>query len=296
MSLYLLASEISKAFDYIENNLTNKIVLEDIAAACGLSKYHLHRILSAIANRPLMEYVRARKLSESLGILADRKTRIIDVALEYSFDYEQSYIRAFRKEFGVSPGAFRRQSVSVKATEKICPLYYTSVSEGLLIQPTMVFKSQFCVAGRKFYIEHERNRWDSPGESIGNAFLTIPEHSTRYAPKIDVYIGLTRKARHNAESACYLLSREVPSQEDIPQGLSAEVVPSSRYAVFKYIGLFSIKLLTQSHFEELWEYIDHVWLLRSTFKPAGAYHFECINTQWMQEDYCEIDLYMPISE
>jgi AraC family transcriptional regulator len=269
MSLYLLASEISKAFDYIENNLTNKIALEDIAAVSGLSKYHLHRILSAIANRPLMEYVRARKLSESLGKLADRRVRIIDIALEYSFDYEQSYIRAFRKEFGLSPGVFRTQSASVKATEKIC---------------------------RKFYIDRERNRWDSAEDFIGSAFLSTLRHGGQRHLDPDVYIGLTYKQGLDAERVYYLSSQEVPSLEGVPEGFSIGVLPSSRYAVFKYIGLFSIECLKQSHLEELWEYIDHAWLPRSTFSTAGEYHFESIYTRLIKENYCEIDLYVPVDE
>jgi AraC family transcriptional regulator len=41
---------------------------------------------------------------------------ILDIALDYGFDYEQSYIRAFKREFGITPGGLRKNGQMVKIT------------------------------------------------------------------------------------------------------------------------------------------------------------------------------------
>ena len=104
---------IARCIGYIEDNLHNKITLDDIAMSCGISKYHLHRLFKSLTGEPLMEYVQARKLSDSIFELKDTNKRIIDISLDYGFDYEQSYIRAFRKKFGFTPLKVRSEPVSL---------------------------------------------------------------------------------------------------------------------------------------------------------------------------------------
>lgn len=48
-----------------------------------------------------MEYVQSRKLTSSLNELLSTNMRIIDIGLNYGFDYEQSYIRAFRRNLAL---------------------------------------------------------------------------------------------------------------------------------------------------------------------------------------------------
>ena len=42
-----------------------------------------------------------------------RKCRVLDIALESGFEYEQSYIRAFRACWGISPGQCRKERALV---------------------------------------------------------------------------------------------------------------------------------------------------------------------------------------
>ena len=98
-----LKEAIVSTIDYIEENLYNKISLDDIALYTGVSKYYLHRIFKSLTGESIIEYVQSRKLTCSIKELVNTNMRIIDIALNYGFDYEQSYIRAFRKNFGCTP-------------------------------------------------------------------------------------------------------------------------------------------------------------------------------------------------
>lgn len=294
MSLNNLASEISKAFEYIEKNLENRITLDDIANVSSLSKYHLHRMLSVIVNRPLMDYVRARKLCSSLEKLMTRSYRIIDIAAEYSFDYEQSYIRAFKKEFGLSPGIYRTHPTSIKLTKSIYPLHYTSLSNGVLIHPVYVYKPQINVIGIRTDIDIRKNRWDLTEAESSIDLLYNCYNEMNNLLKQDAYIGLTRLSGKNRDCKQYLSSVEVLSFEEIPKGYSHDTIPASNYAVFKYIGLFNIKHITLSQLEEIWEFILFVWIVKTNYQIADSFYFEMIDMCATKSNYCEIDFYIPI--
>lgn len=115
-----LKETIIETVNYIEENLYNKISLDDISMHTGLSKYYLHRIFKSLTGQSIIEYVQGRKLTSSITELINSNMRIIDIALDYGFDYEQSYIRAFKKVFGYTPLKVRsdKTSLSLVLTEK----------------------------------------------------------------------------------------------------------------------------------------------------------------------------------
>ena len=85
-----------------------------IAKKHALSEVHLQRLFKSKFNQPLGLYIRTYKLAESVDDLLNTKLKIVDIALGYGFEYEQSYIRAFKREFGITPGKFRKSEYSNK--------------------------------------------------------------------------------------------------------------------------------------------------------------------------------------
>jgi len=116
-----LKEAIVATIDYIEKNLSKRISLDDISLYTGLSKYYLHRIFKSLTGESIIEYVQSRKLTNSINELLTTNMKIIDIALNYGFDYEQSYIRAFKKNFGCTPLKVKsdKTSLSLVLKEKI---------------------------------------------------------------------------------------------------------------------------------------------------------------------------------
>lgn len=82
--------------DYIEMHIKDDISLEDMSKTAALSKYHLDRVFKLLTDKSLIDYVRSRKLSSSVELLLNSDLSVLDIALEYNFHHEQSYIRSFR--------------------------------------------------------------------------------------------------------------------------------------------------------------------------------------------------------
>lgn len=99
---------INHAEDYIESNLNQKIFLKDIADHVHLSDYHFHRVFKAESSETLHQFVSRIKLERSaLLLVTNPKLTITDLAMQYGYSETSSYCRAFKKQFKVSPLAFR---------------------------------------------------------------------------------------------------------------------------------------------------------------------------------------------
>jgi AraC-like DNA-binding protein len=105
---------VKRIQDYIEKHLTEKITLKQLARAAGYSPWHCTRIFKEHLGKTPFEYIRLLRLSKAAMILRDEKTRIIDVALDFVFDSQEGFTRAFTKEFGLSPKKYARKTPPIQ--------------------------------------------------------------------------------------------------------------------------------------------------------------------------------------
>lgn len=94
----------------IENKLREDLSADILAKKYALSKRHLERIFKYAFNVNIGSYIRSRRLASSLNDLLKTNNKVLDIALEYCFEFEPSYIRSFKREFGITPGEFRKIS------------------------------------------------------------------------------------------------------------------------------------------------------------------------------------------
>ncbi|MDR0268685.1 AraC family transcriptional regulator [Paenibacillus sp.] len=290
-----LLISIEKATEFIECNLSRKIALDEIADACYMSKYHLHRIMSAAARRPLMDYVRARKLASSLDMLLHSDYPIMHIAQEHGFEYEQSYIRAFVSEYGVTPARFRKGRFAIKLTEKINIAGLKPIDNGIIFETGFVLKSAFYLVGNRHYFSPEMNWNEQTANKVGNDFFYHVRDQIPNALYPDTYIGFTKWVEGDPNSNSYLPSVEVPSNTQVPAEMSCEWVKTHKYAVFQYIGDIHPKQLTYQHLSSIWSYINDEWLPNSGYVIADPFFYESIDVSVANDHYCEVNLYIPIA-
>ena len=75
-----------------------------------VSRYHLAHAFGAATGLSVMQYVRARRLTVAARTLADGAPDILDLALDAGYGSHEAFSRAFRSQFGVTPGMVRRQA------------------------------------------------------------------------------------------------------------------------------------------------------------------------------------------
>ncbi|MCL6588535.1 MAG: helix-turn-helix domain-containing protein [Firmicutes bacterium] len=126
---------VRKIVNYIEANLHNDISLDGLARQAFFSSCHFHRIFQTITGDSVMEYIRKRRLAKAAVDLRFSDKKIVDIALEYNFNSPETFTRAFKRYYGVSPEIYRhhsRQSVyfETKTTAKEAhPMYDWNLSQ-----------------------------------------------------------------------------------------------------------------------------------------------------------------------
>ena len=99
--------------DYIRSHMTEPITLYDLARACGLSPWHASRIFKELLGKTPFEYIRACRISQAALKLRDEKVKVIDVAFDFVFDTPEGFTRAFSRQFGINPAAYKKHTPPV---------------------------------------------------------------------------------------------------------------------------------------------------------------------------------------
>ena len=87
---------------------------DDLAARVHLSRFHLDRVIAAIAGEPPAT-LRRRVLLERAAYRLDTTDRsVLDVAVEAGYASHEAFTRAFARAYGVAPKEWRRHATSVR--------------------------------------------------------------------------------------------------------------------------------------------------------------------------------------
>jgi AraC family transcriptional regulator len=88
---------------YIESNIECVISPDDVANEINYSLRQLNRIFSMSTGITVGKYLRWNKLVKSLFELKYSDNPIIDIALKYGYESQESYMRAFKESFSINP-------------------------------------------------------------------------------------------------------------------------------------------------------------------------------------------------
>lgn len=121
-----------KALDYIEQNLSTSLGIEEIAEYCYCSKSSLEKIFRCLNRISVHDYIVRRKMSLAGRMLVEHPEQsILDVALEFGFSGNEAFTRSFKQVWNVTPSEFRKVSAGGKASRRtiLFPQYagYTEI-------------------------------------------------------------------------------------------------------------------------------------------------------------------------
>ncbi len=142
---------IETAVEYIENNLTEKLDYEDIAAKAFCSSYHFQRMFSVFAGCTLGEYIRAHRMTLAGAQLKYSDIKVLDLAIQYGYENPESFTRAFTKFHGVTPSQARKADVQLKSFSRLSN--YESVEGGNFIDYRVVELNQKMFLGYKKHFD-----------------------------------------------------------------------------------------------------------------------------------------------
>lgn len=93
---------------WIEENLSEHAEIEKLAEIAHLSPFYYQRLFSRLVGKPVMEYMKLRRLANAADQLAKIPRKIIDVAFDNGFENHETFSRAFREAYGLTPEEYRK--------------------------------------------------------------------------------------------------------------------------------------------------------------------------------------------
>ena len=280
----------------IEKNIKNKVNADSLARAVPVSSAHLQRLFRLAFEVPLASYIRARKLAASLEALLKTDLRVIDIAAEYGFGYEQSYIRAFKREFGATPGEARAAGHIIPVMPPLQLAEKNKIGDGLLFGPDFVMVPTFHVVGRRHVVPYDIADDEAP--RLAKDFWFNFREAVPNRLGDDIYIGLTRVPPGNADFSYYLPSVPVSNTENPPPAtLEADTFPASLCAKFHYIGqhhYFDLNaIVAEGMYNAIWEYENSP---DAKYRLAPDIYFERINKADYDGVFCKLEWFTPVIE
>lgn len=109
-----MSEQVQLMIDWIEERLTEEISLNDMSHDVGYSPYYCSFKFHQAAGISIRRYILLRRLYLSSVSLLDGD-RILDTAVEYGYSSQESYSRAFKSVFGISPGQFQLKKQPVQS-------------------------------------------------------------------------------------------------------------------------------------------------------------------------------------
>lgn len=280
--------------NYIESNINDKISLDDISMYTGVSKYYLHRMFKSLTGEPLIDYIQSRKLASSINELIGTNMRIIDVAFEYGFDHEQSYIRAFKKKFGYTPLQVRHDQISIEIKEKINVNDLLAINNSVTYRPFYVFKQKFDIVGVQHKILSKSG--DNIANIYGRDFFYNDKYKIASAVNPQIYIGYTDWKGYNEGYINYMPAVQASDLSAIPDGMAGISIPAHKYVVFRFVGFFHPDEIKGRQVGRVLVHLYRKWIINSGFRSAKQFRFEYVDTSLSNDNYCELDIYQPITE
>lgn len=110
---------LDDVISYIDENICTKLTVEDIAANAYISPAHLQRLFHVTFGMTIAKYVHRQKLEKALELLYDTDRKVCDIAYDVGFEHESSFIRSFKREFGITPHEARKQPDSSRPSLRL---------------------------------------------------------------------------------------------------------------------------------------------------------------------------------
>ncbi len=98
---------IEPALRHIRDYYTSPINVDQLAALCNVSKHYFCHVFKTVTQKSAMEYLREYRIKVADVMLTNTDESVSQIAEECGFESVAYFCRAYKRQFGVSPGKRR---------------------------------------------------------------------------------------------------------------------------------------------------------------------------------------------
>jgi len=109
---------LTKAVNYMYENLDNDLSLDDVATYMGLSKSYVNLIFKEHTKRSPLEFYTHLKIQQACKYLRLTNMFIYEISRDLGYEDQYYFSRIFKKVMGVSPKEYRKQKSDRKVVDQ----------------------------------------------------------------------------------------------------------------------------------------------------------------------------------
>lgn len=227
---------IEDAINYIEENLETDINLELLSQKYFLSKFYYHRIFTAVMGITLKEYISKRKLNYALSLLKLTKKPMVEIALLIGYGSQESFIRAFKVNYGVTPGSVRRGEASLKLLGKpeIVQRAFKNFNSDVITEFSFVEKQEIELVGFFAQVDLADKDIQKKIAEKTEKFLENPQIKEIYSNNSSYSVSFADQNNSQVINTFFGIENILGYSED--EKISTLIIPPLLYAKFCYKG------------------------------------------------------------
>ena len=103
-------AQVDKIDGYIIQHMGDSITVDDLADLLGCSKFHFLREFKKMMSITPYQYLLSRRMEQARMLLSSPDSSIAAVGLDLGFNDQSHFTRAFKNQFGLTPGQFQKQA------------------------------------------------------------------------------------------------------------------------------------------------------------------------------------------
>ncbi|MGL4799153.1 MAG: helix-turn-helix domain-containing protein [Cellulosilyticaceae bacterium] len=263
---------VLNVIDYMEMHLKEKFSLEDIATHVHYTVHAVQNIFTQNVGISIGDYIKKRRLTEVAKQLIKTNRPIIYLAVEYNYGSQESFSRAFKDQFGISPSKYRMQG-----QERYFSLYNRVTEEALLAMqnfslskiPLIKIMPSCMLKGRREKIDFATYDEEMMWCKIYDTYSRVSKKSNQKMHTLFQYTKDLQIQELNEENTNPTLFIGVDQEKSAPDGEVWEwvTIPEGKYALFEYKG-------PRSSLCHAYKYIFSIWMPYSAYTVRDAFDFD----------------------
>lgn len=107
-----LHQKLKLAIKYMHENMDEEITLAKLSGAAHLSTFHFLRLFKATYEVSPNQYLTRLRMKKACRLLKKTNQTVSGICSSCGFGNQSSFIRLFKKEFGMTPQVFRKHHLS----------------------------------------------------------------------------------------------------------------------------------------------------------------------------------------
>lgn len=276
---------LNAAINYMEEHLTDTIDMDRLAQIACCSPFHFQRMFSYLADLPLSEYIRRRKMTRAAFDLQNGREKVVDIALKYGYDSPTAFNRAFQNVHGLAPSTARQLGVALKAFPPIC--FQITIKGDREMNYRIEQRAAFKIVGVKehFLFNLEEN------------FAGVPLFWRKVAQEgmVPQIMAQMNREPFGLLGVCTCMDGKdfdyyiaVATDKETPADMVEYTVPECTWAIFECVGPMP------SAIQNLQKRIVSEWLPTSGYEYANAPDIEVYFEGDQQADDYRCEVWLPV--